>query len=107
MTRKRLTMAVAAILVAGIFVAPLHAGDAAALYKSKCFACHGEKGAGDSAMGKKLGVRPLGSPAVQSQSDHTLFEIIEDGKGKMPKFEEKISEADIKLLVAHIRTFKK
>lgn len=107
MTQQRLTTAVAAILVIGILAAPMHAGDAAALYKSKCFACHGEKGAGDSAMGKKLGVRALGSPAVQAQNDAALLKIIQDGKGKMPNFGGKIPDADIKLLVAHIRTFKK
>ena len=94
-----------AVAVALLFATPLLAADAAAVYKSRCFACHGAKGKGDTVIGKNLGVRDLGSAAVQSQTDAELTAIIADGKQQMPKFRGKISEADIKALVAHIRTF--
>jgi cytochrome c6 len=84
---------------------PLFATDAAALYKAKCFACHGEKGSGDTVMGKKLGIRNLGSPAVQGQTDAALLKIVTEGKNKMPAYGGKIPDADIKALVAHLRTF--
>jgi len=35
-------------------------------YKAKCAACHGATGAGDTAMGKNLKLRDLGSADVQS-----------------------------------------
>lgn len=95
--------ALAAILLA--LAAPLLAGDTPALYKTKCAACHGEKGAGDTTMGKKLGVRALGSAPVQAQNDAALLQIIAKGKNKMPGFGGKVPDADLKLLVAHIRTF--
>ena len=81
------------------------AADIPALYKSKCFACHGEKGAG-SPMGKKMGARPLGSAEVQAQTDAQLLAILKSGKNKMPGYDGKIAAADLKALVAHIRTFK-
>ena len=104
MTRHRLTIGFAAFVVLTLVATPLFA-DAAALYKTKCFACHGEKGNGDTVMGKKLGVRNFALPAVQSQSDATLTAIIKNGKQKMPAYSGKIPDADIKALVAHIRTF--
>ena len=63
-----------------LIAAPLFAADAAANYKAKCFACHGEKGKGDTTMGKKLAVRNLGTAPVQSQNDAALTKIITDGK---------------------------
>ena len=104
MTRHRLTIVFAVVLI-GWIAAPLLASDSAALYKTKCFACHGEKGNGQTVMGKKMGVRALGSAAVQAQSDAALLAILNKGQKKMPAFAGKIPEADLKLLVAHLRTF--
>jgi len=92
-------------IVFALVASPLFAADAAATYKAKCFACHGEKGRGDTTMGRKLAVRNLATPAVQSQTDAVLTKIITDGKNRMPAFKGKIADADIKALVAHIRTF--
>jgi mono/diheme cytochrome c family protein len=80
--------------------------DGAALYKAKCAACHSPDGSGTSPMGKKLGVRDLGSADVQKQSDAELAKITSDGKNKMPAFKGKLSDEEIAALVKHIRTFK-
>jgi cytochrome c6 len=101
MIRRYVAIAIALTLIA----TPLLAADAAALYKTKCFACHGEKGSGDTVMGKKLGIRNLGSAPVQSQNDAALTATITNGKQKMPAYGGKLTAADIKALVAHIRTF--
>lgn len=85
---------------------PLLAADAAALYKSKCAMCHGDDGTGATTMGKKLGLRDLGSADVQKQTDAQLFDVVSKGKNKMPAYNGKIADADIKALVAHLRTFK-
>ncbi|HEU4523061.1 MAG TPA: cytochrome c [Thermoanaerobaculia bacterium] len=82
------------------------ATDAAALFKAKCAACHGEDGTGNTAMGRKLNIRSLASPDVQKQTDAQILEITKKGKGKMPSYDGKISEGDLKALVAHIRKFK-
>ena len=51
---------------------PATAEDAASTYKAKCSACHGADGKGETAMGKKFGLRDLASPEVQKLSDDEL-----------------------------------
>lgn len=99
------TILALAALTAFAFTAA--AGDTAALYKSKCAMCHGATGAGDTPMGKKLAVKPLASPEVQKSSDAQLLEVIAKGRGKMPKSEGKLSDGQMKQLVAVVRGFAK
>ena len=84
---------------------PAMADDTEGLYKSKCQMCHGADGKG-SAAGQKLGVRDFHSPEVAKESDAELFKITKEGKGKMPKQEGKLTDAQIKELVAYIRKLK-
>lgn len=86
---------------------PAFSDDAAAVYKAKCAMCHGATGAGDTPMGKKLAVKPLGSPEVQKNSDDKLHQIIAKGSGKMPAFGAKLSDEQVKQLVALVRAFAK
>ncbi|MBK5258703.1 MAG: cytochrome c [Thermoanaerobaculia bacterium] len=90
-----------------ILASPAAAADAAATFKTKCAMCHGADGAGQTAMGKKLAIRALGSAEVQKQTDAELIAIISKGKGKMPAYGGKISDSEIAGLTAHIRTFAK
>ena len=83
------------------------AADGAAVYKAKCASCHGADGAGQTAMGKKMNLRDLGSAEVQKQTDAELYAWTADGKGKMPAYKGKLSEGEIKALLAFIRTLKK
>lgn len=78
------------------------AQDAAATYKAKCAMCHGPDG-----KGGKMGTRDFASPEVKAETDAQLTDIITKGKGKMPTYGGKISDADIKGLVAYIRTLGK
>ena len=78
------------------------AQDAAATYKAKCAMCHGPDGKG-SAMGVKMGAHDFTSADVQKQTDAQLTDIITKGKGKMPAYSGKLSDADIKGLVTYIR----
>src|SRR5262249_17072155 len=80
--------------------------DAAALYKAKCQVCHGPDGKGDTAMGKKLGIRDFHSPEVAKMSDAELFEITKKGKEKMPAYDKKLTDDQIKSLVKYIRSLK-
>ena len=77
------------------------------LYKSKCAMCHGPDGAGQTAMGKNMKLRDLGSADVQKQSDGELKTIIDKGKAKMPAFGSKLSSTQIDDLVKFIRSLKK
>jgi cytochrome c6 len=103
-------MKVRTLVVAALLAIPIAAvadDDIATLYKSKCSGCHGTAGAGDSAVGKKLGVKPLNSAEVQKKSDKDLQKIITDGQGKMPAFKGKIGEEQIEKLVGFIRGLSK
>src|SRR5208282_4886824 len=83
------------------------APDAAAgggLYKTKCAACHGASGKGDTAVGKADNIRDLASADVQKQSDADLTTIIASGKGKMPAYGKSLKPEQVKDLVDFIRS---
>jgi len=55
-------------------------------------------------MGKTLGVPDLTSSDVQKQSDAQLTDSVTNGKGKkMPAYKGKLTDDQIKGLVAYIR----
>jgi mono/diheme cytochrome c family protein len=83
------------------------ADDAAGLYKAKCAACHGADGKGETAMGKKFGLKDLASPDVQKMSDADLTTMIADGKEKMPSYKKSLKPEQIKDLVGYIRSLAK
>lgn len=104
MNRKLVAILTLAILI--ILPATLAAPDGAALYKAKCAMCHGADGSGMTPMGKSMKLRDLRSPEVQKQSDAALTKVTADGKGKMPAYKGKLTDAEISALVAHMRTLK-
>ena len=81
--------------------------DSGALYKTKCAACHGPDGKGETAIGKTNKIRDLASADVQKQSDDELTGIIASGKGKMPGYAKSLKPDQIKGLVAYIRSLGK
>jgi mono/diheme cytochrome c family protein len=99
-------VSLAPILLALTFSTYALAGSADT-YKTKCSACHGVNGAGDTMIGRNLQLRSLASPEVQKLTDDELFVIISKGKNKMPSFDHKLSQDQIRELVKHIRALKK
>ena len=83
------------------------ADSGAETFKAKCAMCHGADGKGDTAMGKNLKIRDLGSGDVQAQSDADLNGIITNGKGKMPKYDGKLTKDQISDVVKYVRTLKR
>ncbi len=77
------------------------AQSAADTYKAKCAMCHGADGSKSM-----MGAKPLNGPDVQKMSDADLTEAITNGKGKMPAYKGKLSDAQIKDLVSYIKTLK-
>jgi cytochrome c6 len=77
--------------------------DGAADFKAKCAMCHGADGSGNTATGKALKVRDLASPDVQSQTDAQITDIVTNGKNKMPAYKGKLTDDQIKGLVAYVR----
>jgi cytochrome c6 len=95
--RMGLTVLLACGLIA-VCSSPALAQDAAATYKAKCAMCHGPEG-----KGGKMGTRDFASPEVQKESDADLAGIITKGKGKMPSYDGKLKDTEIKDLVTYIR----
>ncbi len=58
-------------------------------------------------MGKTLKVPDLHSAEVQKQTDAQLTDSITNGKGKMPAYKGKLTEEQIKQLVAYTRELAK
>ena len=103
----RLAIGVVGGLAFGLTNAPAGAQDAAALYKTKCAACHGADGKGETPIGKSNKIRDLGSAEVQAQSDAELTTVITNGKGKMPAYGKSLKPDQVKDLVAYVRTLAK
>ncbi len=87
--------------------ASMRADDAATMYKAKCAGCHGPDGVGGTAAGKAMKVRDFHAPEVQKETDAEYTDIISNGKNKMPKYADKLKDAEIKDLVAYVRALGK
>lgn len=77
------------------------------LYKAKCASCHGADGKGETTMGKKMGLKDMGSADVQAMSDADLTAVITNGKDKMPSYKGKLTDAQISDMVKYVRSLKK
>jgi len=88
--------------------ASLHGQAAGAdTYKAKCQMCHGADGLGATPAGKSMKAIPFTDPAITSKSDADLIAATTNGKGKMPGYKGKLSDGDIKLVIAYIHTLQK
>jgi cytochrome c6 len=87
--------------------------DAKANWDANCAQCHGKSGNADTKMGKQLGAKDLTDAKVQSEfTDAKATTSIKDGvkdngKTTMKAFGGKLSDDEIKALVAYVRTLKK
>ena len=107
---KRMTK-IAMIMALLVGIGTLQA-DVEKNWQKNCASCHGKDGTGKTAMGKKAGARDYTDAAVQdSFTDEEAFKatkegVEKDGKTVMKPFASKLTDDEIKELVAHIRSFK-
>lgn len=101
---KALTWAFLVVILAPLLSTYALADSGAEIYKTRCAACHGARGAGDTMLGKNLQMRHLGSDEVQRKSDDELAGIISRGKNKMPHFDRKLSKDQIDEVVKYVRS---
>jgi cbb3-type cytochrome c oxidase subunit III len=91
-----------------IDVANERPNNAAQLFSQNCAKCHGKDGRAKGLKAKVAGVRNLADAEWQDRvTDERIFNSINNGKGKMPAFGKKLSEADVNSLVNYVRSLKK
>jgi len=105
MLRQSVRLCVISLLAAGTMC--LAQGSGADTYKSKCQMCHAADGSGNTPAGKSTKALPFSSPDIVSKSDADLIAITKNGKGKMPAYAGKLTDAQITDVVAYIRTLQK
>ncbi|HSE27595.1 MAG TPA: cytochrome c [Gemmatimonadales bacterium] len=102
------TWATGNFAAAEVYVNPLARGAMLArgdtLYGWFCATCHGQAGAGDGLVGRRMGALPLTSDRAMALSDGYLYAIIRYGRGVMGRYGDKIWEpADRWAVVNYVR----
>ena len=105
--KNQVKLASICIMVALTVVPALAQGSGADTYKAKCVMCHAADGSGSTPAGKAMGAIPFSSPDLVKASDADLIAATKNGKGKMPAYSGKLTDAQIKDVVAYIRTLQK
>ena len=104
------------VIAIGLVVATASAAWAADVkenWEKNCMKCHGADGKGNTKMGKQSGVKDYTDPKVQEEmKDENAIKVIkegivEKGKKKMDPYKDKLTEDEIKALIAYMRGFKK
>lgn len=91
----------------------LRAADAKANWTANCAQCHGPDGSANTKMGKMLSAKDLTSAQIQASfTDAQATEAIkngvkQNGKTTMKAFGGKLTDDEVKALVAYVRTLKK
>ena len=106
---------IAVLIISLLIAAPvaLRAADAKANWANNCAQCHGKDGKADTKMGKMLSAKDLTDPKVQAEfTDAKATQSIKEGvkqggKTTMKAFGGKLTDDEIKALVAYVRTLKK
>ena len=78
------------------------------LFAKNCATCHGKDGKAKTFKARFNHARDLTDPKWQvSVTDERLFNSITNGRGHMPAWGKKLSEANINSLVAYVRQLKR
>jgi len=89
------------------------AADAKTNWDNNCAQCHGKNGNADTKMGKQLNAKDLTDPKVQAaftdaKATQSIKEgVKENGKTTMKAFGGKLTDDEVKALVAYARKLKK
>ncbi len=108
LARSIFGLSFALVLVVGMALAQGQSEpvDGAAIFKKRCSMCHGPEGKGFSANKTP----DFTSAEWQKEmTDEQITEIVKNGKKgtPMPKFDGKLSDDEIKAVVAHLRSLGK
>jgi cytochrome c6 len=74
----------------------------AEVYKKRCAMCHGDDGVGDTKAGKMVKTPDINTVPWKNGGTPADFEkTLREGIGKMPKYEGKMSDEEIKAVTAY------
>jgi cytochrome c6 len=105
--KNQIKLAFIGIMVAVTVNPVLAQSSGADTYKAKCTMCHAADGSGSTPAGKAVKVPPFSSPDLVKASDADLIAATKNGKGKMPAYSGKLTDGQIKDVIAYIRTLQK
>ena len=95
-----------AIVMAATSTVTFAQGSGADTYKSKCAMCHGADGMASGPAGKSMNV-PAVTAAAFKVPDADLIAVTKSGKGKMPAYAGKLTDAQIKDAIGYLRSLQK
>jgi mono/diheme cytochrome c family protein len=102
------------VAAGSLAVSQVRAADGADVYAQNCAKCHGKDGAGHSKAGRMLKVKDLTDATYQKTfTDDQIAQDLKnglkdaDGKQRMNPFGDKLSDDDVKAVVAYVRTLAK
>lgn len=81
-------------------------GTGAELFTAHCAHCHGNSGNGQSYIGSYPGMPAVGNLQTSERPQAELHQIINDGRGAMPAFRQRLREADRLEILNHLHTLK-
>jgi len=103
--RKRLAVSLLVMFALALVLPAAAEGDAGkTLFASKCVMCHGADG-----VAKKMAAGSANLNDAEWQKDNAaeaIEKVISAGKGKMTKFEGKLTAEQIKAVAAYVKTLK-
>ena len=100
--KMRTGIMLAAMVAASLTTAFAQSG--ADTYKAKCLMCHAADGTASGPAGKSLNVPSF---KASKQTEAEMIAETKAGKGKMPAFAGKLTDAQIKDVVTYVRTLQK
>lgn len=75
-------------------------------YKAKCAMCHGTDGLANTPTAKNFKVLSFKDPEMIKATDAQFIASTTDGKGKMPAYKGKLTDAQIKDVAGFVKTLK-
>lgn len=99
-----IVLAVGLLCVAGSVTLAQDAANGEKIYKAKCVSCHGPDGKGETAAGKATKARDICSEDAKKETDAAWTDIIVKGKSKMPSYDKKLTDAEVKDVIAYMRS---